>query len=84
MNTILEQDLMSLRARIAELEDRVNALYQQLGVSSSVNASGQIDSRILEALRKNNKIEAIKIYRELTGLGLAEAKAAIDQIADTL
>lgn len=84
MNTILEQDLMSLRARIAELEDRVNALYQQLGVSSSVNASGQIDSRILEALRKNNKIEAIKIYRELTGLGLAEAKAAIDQIADKL
>lgn len=84
MNTILEQDLMSLRARIAELEDRVNALYQQLGVSSSVNASGQIDSRILEALQKNNKIEAIKIYRELTGLGLAEAKAAIDQIADKL
>ncbi len=84
MNTILEQDLMSLRARIAELEDRVNALYQQLGVSSSVNASGQIDSRIIEALQKNNKIEAIKIYRELTGLGLAEAKAAIDQIADNL
>lgn len=84
MNTILEQDLMSLRARIAELEDRVNALYQQLGVSSSVNASGQIDSRIMEALQKNNKIEAIKIYRELTGLGLAEAKAAIDQIADKL
>ncbi|MCC6259827.1 MAG: ribosomal protein L7/L12 [Anaerolineales bacterium] len=84
MNTILEQDLVSLRARIAELEDRVNALYQQLGVSSSVNASGQIDSRIIEALQKNNKIEAIKIYRELTGLGLAEAKAAIDQIADNL
>jgi len=31
------------------------------------------------ALRRNNKIEAIKIYRELTGVGLAEAKDVIDK-----
>jgi len=30
-------------------------------------------------LRRNNKIEAIKIYGELTGAGLAEAKQAIDK-----
>jgi ribosomal protein L7/L12 len=30
-------------------------------------------------LRRGNKIEAIKTYRELTGVGLAEAKQAIDR-----
>jgi len=30
-------------------------------------------------LLRGNKIEAIKIYRELTGVGLAEAKPAIDK-----
>ena len=32
-------------------------------------------------LRKGNKIEAIKIYREMTGLGLKEAKDAVDAMA---
>ncbi|MCC7118061.1 MAG: ribosomal protein L7/L12 [Anaerolineales bacterium] len=84
MNTILEQDLMTLRARIAELEDRVTLLYQRLGIPAEANAANGVDSRIFEALQKNNKIEAIKIYRELTGLGLAEAKAAIDELAGKL
>ena len=34
---------------------------------------------IADALRGGNKIEAIKIYRELTGVGLAEAKQAIER-----
>lgn len=33
-----------------------------------------------EALRAGNKIEAIKLYRAATGLGLKEAKDAIDAI----
>ncbi len=36
------------------------------------------DERIQEALDKGNKIEAIKVYREQTGLGLKEAKDAIE------
>jgi len=31
-------------------------------------------------LKKNNIIEAIKIYREFTGVGLAEAKSAVEGI----
>jgi ribosomal protein L7/L12 len=36
------------------------------------------DTLIQNALRAGNKIEAIKLYREKTGLGLKEAKDAID------
>jgi ribosomal protein L7/L12 len=35
-------------------------------------------------LRKGNKIEAIKIYRDATGLGLKEAKDAVEEIARQL
>jgi ribosomal protein L7/L12 len=34
----------------------------------------QIDSRLLPLLQAGQKIEAIKLARELTGLGLKEAK----------
>ena len=36
--------------------------------------------RIQAALRAGHKIEAIALYRELTGVGLAEAKAAMDAL----
>jgi Ribosomal protein L7/L12 C-terminal domain len=40
--------------------------------------SGSLPSQALDALRHGNKIEAIKIVRQATGLGLAEAKALVD------
>jgi ribosomal protein L7/L12 len=36
--------------------------------------------KVLELVRQGNKIEAIKAYREETGLGLKEAKDAIDDL----
>jgi ribosomal protein L7/L12 len=38
------------------------------------------DERIQDALTKGDKIEAIKIYRELTGMGLKESKDAIEYL----
>jgi hypothetical protein len=35
-------------------------------------------SEVRECIKAGNKIAAIKIYREITGLGLAEAKAAVE------
>lgn len=36
--------------------------------------------RIQDALFRGEKIEAIRIYREQTGVGLAEAKQAVEQV----
>lgn len=36
--------------------------------------------RVREAIRSGQKIEAIKIYREVTGLGLKEAKGAVERL----
>ncbi len=39
------------------------------------------DEEILDLIRRNQKIQAIKLYRERTGVGLKEAKDAIDALA---
>jgi large subunit ribosomal protein L7/L12 len=40
-----------------------------------------VRTRIDAALKAGNKIEAIKLMREATGMGLAEAKAAVEAMA---
>jgi ribosomal protein L7/L12 len=39
---------------------------------------------VLAALHRRNKIEAIKLYREANGLGLAESKSAVEEIERNL
>ena len=75
-----------LRIRLARLENRVVFLFQELGLEEKYQAelayvtlqSGMAD--IVALLRRNKKIEAIKLYREKTGVGLAEAKDAVDRM----
>ena len=35
---------------------------------------------VLELVDAGKRVQAIKLYRELTGLGLAEAKAVVDKL----
>ena len=77
---VTEAEMQLLRSRINELEDRLNFLYRRLNIEYADPSSNPVISpQIQDALRRDNKIEAIKIYRELTGVGLAEAKQAIDR-----
>jgi ribosomal protein L7/L12 len=77
---VTEADILLLKSRINELEDRLQFLYRRLNIEYvDPNAEPSLAPQIQEALRRGNKIEAIKIYRELTGVGLAEAKDAIDK-----
>lgn len=77
---VTEADILLLKSRINELEDRLNFLYRRLNIEyADPNSDPALAPQIQDALRRGNKIEAIKIYRELTGVGLAEAKQAIDR-----
>ena len=67
----------------AELEDRLDFLYKRLNIEYVPNTSA-MDPRIIESLKKGNKIEAIKIYREIHNVGLAEAKQAVEGVAASL
>ncbi len=74
-----DSEILALRARIAELESRVDFLYRHLGVTYVENTS-MGDARVIDMLKRGNKIEAIKIYREIYNCGLAEAKQAVDSL----
>ncbi|HXQ34348.1 MAG TPA: ribosomal protein L7/L12 [Anaerolineales bacterium] len=77
---ITEADIQLLRSRINELEDRLKFIYRTLNIEYvDPNSDPVLSPQIQDALRRGNKIEAIKIYRELTGVGLAEAKQVIDR-----
>jgi len=78
---VTEADIQLLKSRINELEDHLKFLYRRLNIdyAEDPNSDPTLSPQILDALRRGNKIEAIKIYRELTGVGLAEAKDVIDK-----
>ena len=77
---VTETEIQLLRSRVNELEDRLKFLYRRLNIEyADPNSDPSLSPQIQDALRRGNKIEAIKIYRELTGVGLAEAKQVIDR-----
>jgi ribosomal protein L7/L12 len=80
MSTVEQQEINLLRSRIVHLEAQVDFLYRHLGITYVENNHPDDDPRIIDALRKNNLIAAIKIYREINDIGLAEAKAAVEAI----
>ncbi len=80
-----EAEFLALQARISDLEKRMQLVYRQLNMYyEDPNVDPLYSLEIQEALRRGNKIEAIKIYRYLTNAGLAEAKRAIDDLATRL
>jgi ribosomal protein L7/L12 len=80
MSSFEEQEIALLKQRIVRLEAQVEYLYKHLHIAFAEDGSPTDDPRIIEALKRNNLIEAIKFYRENTGLGLAEAKSAVEAI----
>ena len=77
---VTESEIQLLRSRINELEDRLKFIYRRLNIEyADPNSDPVLSAQVQAALKRGNKIEAIKIYRELTGKGLAEAKDAIDR-----
>lgn len=68
--------------RLARLERKVDAILAHLGIEveeaeAGGGADGMDDIRALA--ESGRKIEAIKLYRERTGAGLAEAKEAVER-----
>jgi len=77
-----------LRRRVDELERRVAALEWALRSSSTQTESapapggaGQVSPEVLQLALQGQKIQAIKILREQTGLGLKESKDIVDGLA---
>ena len=81
---------------VLELSELVKALEEEFGVSAAAPAAVAVAAAPAEAAEEktefdvvmtdfgSEKIKVIKIVREITGLGLAEAKAKVEGIPATL
>ena len=87
------EDILDHGRRIAALERQVSELMrlatspehgegqsQGLTFASDVPASVSAaeDPRLAQLIASGNKIAAVKLYRELTGVGLKEANDAVE------
>ena len=89
----LQEQLQTLERRLARLEELVQNLYRKLDVrppaggesgggwreSDEAEPDPIEDPEIQDLLAKGNEAQAVKRYRELSGLGLKEAQEAIER-----
>ena len=74
---------------VLELSELVHALEDEFGVSAAAMAAPAAEEKtefdvVLAGFDAAQKIKVIKVVREITGLGLAEAKAAVEGVPHTL
>jgi len=70
---------------VLELSELVHALEEEFGVSAAAMAGPQTSfDVVLTGFDAAAKIKVIKVVREITGQGLAEAKATVEGAPKTL
>jgi len=62
--------------RLQRVEKKLDAIISHLGVVMNLG----VDAQLIELVRAGKKIEAIKLYRESTGVGLKEAKDFVESL----
>jgi UDP-N-acetylmuramoylalanine-D-glutamate ligase len=80
MPTLEQQEISQLKGRIGRLEARLEFLYRHLGVTFIEDSRPTDDPKIIAAIKANNLIEAIKLYRMATNASLEAAKAGVEEM----
>ena len=69
-----------LLLRISRLERKVSHLYSVAEREEPDFDSDAVSDEVMMRIQQDRMLEAISLHREQTGLGLAEAKRAIDNL----
>lgn len=72
------QAVRKQQRRLAALEHKLDLVMAHLGVVEPEPAMPEV----VRALEQKHKIAAVKAYRDATGADLAEAKRAVDAMAE--
>ena len=69
------------RQKIVMLERKVNFLIKHFGLEAEVENAAPVGFEdVAELLKRGDKVRAIQLYREKTGVGLADAKKAVEEM----
>jgi hypothetical protein len=63
---------------LSRLNGKLDALLQHAGIE--FDPYGDVAPEIAQALERGKKIEAIKLYRAASGVGLKEAKEFVEEL----
>src|SRR5213595_3118850 len=63
---------------VLELSELIKAMEEKFGVSAAAVAEEQTEFTVMLSSYGENKVNVIKAVREITGLGLKEAKDLVD------
>jgi ribosomal protein L7/L12 len=66
---------------LKEAKDAVEALERGQSLPTRETVDSTMEAEVVRLLEGGKKIEAIKVYRERTGVGLKEAKDAVEAVA---
>jgi ribosomal protein L7/L12 len=69
-----------LELKLGELERKLNFVLDQLKLQYTPEPLSPAQAEANNWLHKGNKIEAVKSYQKLAGVGLKEAKDAVDAL----
>jgi ribosomal protein L7/L12 len=80
----VDRELLEIKQRLELIETRLQQLFEHLDIAPREAAEGgelnpNDDPEIQDLLAKGNEAQAVKRYREITGVGVAEAQRAIQQ-----
>ncbi len=75
----IHRDIDQRKQRVAKLEREVSPLMRTLQLEHKEKPV-VIDAKLVTLLRKGRKIEAIRLYKEITGCSLREAKDHVESL----
>ncbi|MBU3868910.1 hypothetical protein KN815_34125 [Streptomyces sp. 4503] len=76
---LLESKIKKIQRRADRIEHKLDLILDHLGIE----VVGPDLRRVAALLREGKKLEAIKVYRQLTDADLKEAKEAVERIDAT-
>lgn len=62
--------------RLRHIERKIDLILSHLGIDPDQG----VNQQVLELVKAGQKIQAIKVYREQTGVGLKEAKDLVESL----
>jgi len=84
MSSFEEQQINVLKMQVQRLETQVEFLYKHLGVTFVAETRAEDDPRVIAALKANNLLEAIRLYRETNDIGPVDARSAVEEMKKRL
>lgn len=76
--------ITNLQMKVAELERKLDFVMKHLDLEYHEDPLSPVLAEVVALIRQGNRLEAINLYREKTGVNLKAAKDAVEELAGRL